>query len=119
LELSAVLYIHDLEASIVLAYLGQTGAFHVRRAQLEHGLLAEFIFSRIMARPINPDGNKFGVGITGLNFDPRDLADEGKAKEFIREQTGRADLEFGDFSWLSYFRFVFLLSRVRLNATDF
>ncbi|KAJ7283132.1 FAD binding domain-containing protein [Mycena rebaudengoi] len=58
----------------------------------------------IMARPISPDGNKFGVGITGLNFDPRDLADEGKAKEFIREQTGRADLEFGDFSWLSYFR---------------
>ncbi|KAJ7237009.1 hypothetical protein C8J57DRAFT_1439250 [Mycena rebaudengoi] len=42
----------------------------------------------IMARPISPDGNKFG----------------GKAKEFIREQTGRADLEFGDFSWLSYFR---------------
>jgi len=57
-----------------------------------------------MARPLSPNGHEFGVGITGLNFDPSDLADEAKAKEFIREQTGRTDLRFGNFSWLSYFR---------------
>lgn len=44
-------------------------------------------FFRIMARPITPGGKKFGIGITGLNFDPIELADEAKAKEFIREQT--------------------------------
>ncbi|KAJ7209278.1 FAD binding domain-containing protein [Mycena pura] len=59
---------------------------------------------RIMARPLRPDGQEFGIGITGLNFDPGDLADEAKAKDFIREHTGRTDLEFGKFSWLSYFR---------------
>ncbi|KAJ6542794.1 FAD binding domain-containing protein [Mycena capillaripes] len=58
----------------------------------------------IMARPLNPDGHEFGVGITGLNFDPSELVDEAKAKEFIHEQTGCTDLQFGQFSWLSYFR---------------
>jgi len=41
------------------------------------------------------------------NFDPlsrrtRDI------QEFIRTETGRTDLEFGEFSWLSYFRCIFL-----------
>ncbi|KAJ7149880.1 FAD binding domain-containing protein [Mycena crocata] len=58
----------------------------------------------IMARPIAPDGKEFGIGITGLNFDPAGLADQEKAKAFIHEQTGRTDLTFGEFSWLSYFR---------------
>ncbi|KAJ6482979.1 FAD binding domain-containing protein [Mycena vitilis] len=58
----------------------------------------------IMARPLNPDGHEFGVGITGLNFDPAELADEVKAVAFIREQIGRDDLQLGKFSWLSYFR---------------
>ncbi|KAJ7657824.1 hypothetical protein DFH06DRAFT_1327883 [Mycena polygramma] len=64
----------------------------------------------IMARPLSPDGHEFGVGITGLNFDPAGLADEAKAVEFIREQTDRDDLQFGKFSWLSYFRSVRSLS---------
>jgi hypothetical protein len=59
-----------------------------------------------MARPLHEHGHEFGVGITGLNFDPSDLANEEKAKEFIREQTGRTDLRFGKFSWLSYFKWV-------------
>ncbi|KAJ7680011.1 FAD binding domain-containing protein [Mycena rosella] len=59
---------------------------------------------RIMARPITPGEKKFGIGITGLNFDPIELADETKTKAFIREQTGRTDLELGQFSWLSYFK---------------
>ncbi|KAJ7146800.1 hypothetical protein C8R44DRAFT_827295 [Mycena epipterygia] len=59
---------------------------------------------RIMARPLTPGGKKFGIGITGLNFDPVELADEVKAKEFIRDQTGFTDLEFGQFSRLSYFK---------------
>ncbi|KAJ6625003.1 FAD binding domain-containing protein [Mycena sp. CBHHK59/15] len=58
----------------------------------------------IMARPLKPDSNTFGIGITGQNFDPTDLTDETKVKEFIYEQTGRTDLKFGDFSWLSYFK---------------
>ncbi|KXN80953.1 Tetracenomycin polyketide synthesis hydroxylase TcmG [Leucoagaricus sp. SymC.cos] len=58
----------------------------------------------IMARPITPGGKKFGIGIIGKNFDPTDLADEAKAKEFITNQTGRTDLKFSKFSWLSYFK---------------
>ncbi|KAJ3567824.1 hypothetical protein NP233_g6110 [Leucocoprinus birnbaumii] len=58
----------------------------------------------IMARPIKPGENKFGIGITGINFDPTELADEAKAKEFIIKETGRTDLKFGQFTWLSYFR---------------
>jgi hypothetical protein len=57
-----------------------------------------------MARPITPEGKKFGVGITAQNFDPTDLANEEKAKEFIINETGRADLKFGKFTWLSYFK---------------
>ncbi len=58
-----------------------------------------------MARPLSSTGNKFGVGITGQNFDPTDLADPAKAIEFIKTETGRNDLEFGEFTWLSYFRY--------------
>ncbi|KDR74757.1 hypothetical protein GALMADRAFT_123452 [Galerina marginata CBS 339.88] len=58
----------------------------------------------IMARPIAPEGKKFGIGITGQNFDPIDLANEEKAKEFIINETGREDLKFGKFTWLSYFK---------------
>jgi len=61
-----------------------------------------------MARPLNPYGNKFGIGITGQNFDPTDLAEPEKVKEFIHTETGRTDLDFGDFSWLSYFKWMFL-----------
>ena len=58
-----------------------------------------------MARPLSPTSNKFGVGITGQNFDPTGLAMPEKVKEFIYKETGRTDLEFGAFSWLSYFKY--------------
>ncbi|KAK0441953.1 FAD binding domain-containing protein [Armillaria borealis] len=58
----------------------------------------------IMARPLSPTGDKFGIGITGQNFDPTHLADPAKAVEFIKAETGRVDLEFGEFTWLSHFR---------------
>ncbi|KAJ7647809.1 FAD binding domain-containing protein [Roridomyces roridus] len=58
----------------------------------------------IMARLLSPDSTEFGVGITGLDFDPSHLADEEEAKKFIHEGTGRNDLRFGKFSWLSYFK---------------
>ncbi|KDQ34081.1 hypothetical protein PLEOSDRAFT_21091, partial [Pleurotus ostreatus PC15] len=58
----------------------------------------------IMARPLNPSGDRFGVGITGQNFDPVDLADPAKAIEFIHNETGRTDLEFGEFTWISHFK---------------
>jgi hypothetical protein len=57
-----------------------------------------------MARPIRPGGKKFVIGIFGHNFDPVDLTDEGKAKEFVLNETGRTDLKFGNFTWLSYFK---------------
>ncbi|KAF4604306.1 hypothetical protein EYR40_001487 [Pleurotus pulmonarius] len=58
----------------------------------------------IMARPLSPGGDRFGVGITGLNFDPTELRDPPKAEGFIRNETGRTDLEFGEWTWLSYFK---------------
>lgn len=58
----------------------------------------------IMARPLSPTSDRFDVGITGQNFDPTHLADPAKAIEFIKTETGRTDLEFGEFTWLSHFR---------------
>ncbi|KAF9017773.1 hypothetical protein BDZ89DRAFT_960743, partial [Hymenopellis radicata] len=58
----------------------------------------------IMARPLSPSSNKFGLGITGQNFDPTDLADPVKVVEFFQRETGREDLQFGEFTWLSYFK---------------
>ncbi|KAJ8518264.1 hypothetical protein ONZ45_g4623 [Pleurotus djamor] len=58
----------------------------------------------IMARPLSPTGDRFGVGVTGLNFDPLELDDPAKAVAFIQKETGRTDLEFGEWTWLSYFR---------------
>ncbi|KAI0314589.1 FAD binding domain-containing protein [Amylostereum chailletii] len=59
----------------------------------------------IMARPLQlGEGSQFGIGITGQNFDPTDLAEPDRVKDFIRNETGRIDLEFGDFTWLSYFK---------------
>ncbi|KAF9494102.1 FAD/NAD(P)-binding domain-containing protein, partial [Pleurotus eryngii] len=34
-----------------------------------------------------PEGDKFGIGITGLNFDPTELGDPAKAVEFIRNRS--------------------------------
>ena len=58
-----------------------------------------------MARPF---GQKFGIGVFGPNFDPAGLAEPETFNKFIRTETGRTDLEFGEFSWLSYFRCIFL-----------
>jgi hypothetical protein len=44
----------------------------------------------------------------GQNFDLAGLADPEKFKDFVHTETGRTDLEFGDFSWLSYFRYIFI-----------
>ncbi len=60
-----------------------------------------------MARPLNPSSPtdyRFGIGITGQNFDPTHLADPQAAKEFIKTETGRTELEIGEFTWLSHFR---------------
>lgn len=58
-----------------------------------------------MARPLSPHGSTFGIGITGHNFDPAELAEPEKVKKFIQEETGRTDLQFGEFTWLSYFKY--------------
>ncbi|KAK0228928.1 FAD binding domain-containing protein [Armillaria fumosa] len=57
----------------------------------------------IMARPLSPTGDKFGIGITGQNFDLTHLADPAKAVEFIKAETGRVDFGIGEFTWLSHF----------------
>ncbi|EMD39057.1 hypothetical protein CERSUDRAFT_104329 [Gelatoporia subvermispora B] len=58
----------------------------------------------IMARPLSPTGNTFVVGITCQNYDAVGLANESSFKEFMSTETGRGDLEFGEFAWLSYFK---------------
>lgn len=63
-----------------------------------------------MARPLSPTGNTFGIGIIGHNFDPTELAEPAKVKQFIRDETGRTDLQFGEFTWLSYFKYASLYS---------
>lgn len=60
--------------------------------------------SRILARPLNPTTNKFSIAITGHNFDLAHLANPVDVVQFIHAETGRTDLQFGQFSWLSYFR---------------
>ena len=67
-------------------------------------VLLTVIYS-VMARPF---GNKFGIGVMGQNFDFAELAEPEKFKEFVYAQTGRTDIEIGEFSWLSYFRCIFL-----------
>ncbi|KAL0569638.1 hypothetical protein V5O48_012322 [Marasmius crinis-equi] len=58
-----------------------------------------------MARPLTPGTRtRFGVAITDQNFDPTHLGDPEKAKDSIRNKTGRTDLDIGDFTWLSHFR---------------
>src|SRR5882762_10165098 len=66
----------------------------------------------IMARPLSPTGHEFGNGITGQSFDPTNLADPDKVKQFIHSETGRSDLKFGEFTWLSYFKLLFLLFEI-------
>ena len=61
-------------------------------------------FISVMARPLSPNDHTFGIGITGQNFDPTDLGEPGKLEHFIKTETGRTDLVFGEFSWLSYFK---------------
>ncbi|KAJ7765873.1 hypothetical protein DFH07DRAFT_867056 [Mycena maculata] len=106
---------------VVARIRGQDGVSHRRRrgprcvgsvgdpfAYLSDGTAAgptrKLLGLTIMARPLAPGGKTFGIGTTGLNFDPVELADEVKVKGFIHEQTRRTDLVFGEFSWLSYFK---------------
>ncbi|KAJ3558060.1 hypothetical protein NM688_g1138 [Phlebia brevispora] len=58
----------------------------------------------IIARPLVPGGNRFGVGITCQTFDPVDLATPEKAEEFIRTETKLPRLRFGRWEWISYFK---------------
>jgi hypothetical protein len=57
-----------------------------------------------MARPHVPTGQSFGIGITGQNFDPTELADPEKTIALIKTESGRSELEFENFTWLSYFK---------------
>ncbi|KAK0196716.1 hypothetical protein F5146DRAFT_1099167 [Armillaria mellea] len=75
------------------------------------GLMSEFwhIWGKpghftIMACPLSPTGDKFGIGITGQNFDFTHLTNLAKAVEFIKAEMGCIDLEFWEFTWLSHFR---------------
>lgn len=55
-----------------------------------------------MIRPIS--GKKFHIGIIGQNFDPVEQAVPEEAVKFIQEKTGRTDLRFGDWPWISYYK---------------
>jgi hypothetical protein len=58
-----------------------------------------------MARPQTPTRKEFIFGITGQNFDPTELEEPEQVKEFFYEHIGRTDLQFGEFTWLSYFKY--------------
>lgn len=59
---------------------------------------------RILARPISNTGSTFNVSIIGQSFDPVDLVDLQKFKDFFREKTGRSDLLLRDVKSLSYWK---------------
>lgn len=60
----------------------------------------------IMIRPLSPHtpSTRFGLGILGQGFDPKDISTPEKVVAFIKEQIGLQNLEFGEFTWLSYFK---------------
>jgi len=60
-----------------------------------------------MARPLHPETQVFGIGIIGQSFDPAYLNTNDKAEEFIKKETGREDLQFGDWICRSYYKWVF------------
>jgi len=50
------------------------------------------------------DIHKFGVGIIGQTFDSVGLYVSENAQGFFKKDTGRGDLEFGKWTWLSCFK---------------
>lgn len=63
-----------------------------------------------MIRPRDPGSatsTRCAVGIIGHSFDPAELQLDvpEKVEEFIRENTGRTQLKFRNWTWLSKFRF--------------
>jgi hypothetical protein len=66
-----------------------------------------------MARPLSPTNHRFGLGITGQNFDPTNLAKPEQAVAFFHRETGRNELDFGEFTWLSHFRYGLLFFMLR------
>ncbi|PIL27593.1 hypothetical protein GSI_10744 [Ganoderma sinense ZZ0214-1] len=58
----------------------------------------------ILARPVSDAGSTFNVSVIGQNFDPVDLLDRQKFKEFFHKKSGRLDLVFKDMKSLSYWK---------------
>jgi hypothetical protein len=45
------------------------------------------------------------MGIVGQNFDPSSLIEPARFMEFIHAETGRTDLEIGECSTISYYKY--------------
>ncbi|KAM5533895.1 hypothetical protein V8D89_012435, partial [Ganoderma adspersum] len=58
----------------------------------------------ILARPVSDVDSTFNVSVIGQNFDPMDLLDPQKFKDFFYEKTDRSDLVFKDIKSLSYWK---------------
>lgn len=57
-----------------------------------------------MMRPTSAKGNIFNIAIVGQSFDPIRQANPEKAMEFIQRETGRTDLQFKKWNWISYYK---------------
>jgi hypothetical protein len=98
---------YDLPSTVTSGEnLGNSGESYIDVLERVSVFVLTVVYS-IVARPLNPIGNRFGFGIAGQNFDPIGLAQPEKVKEFFHTETGRTELKFGDFSCLSYFKYIF------------
>ncbi len=87
----------------VLAYLVRIWKVHVSRVNI-HPFRRSPNFVRILARPVSDTGSVFNVSIIGQSFEPMDLLDRRKFKDFFHEKTGRSDLVLKDIKSLSYWK---------------
>lgn len=65
-----------------------------------------FRISSILIRPTTRNENLFNVGVVLRTGDAAPLAQPKALVDYIHRSTERHELQFGEFKWLSYFRFV-------------
>ena len=80
---------------------------------------AQWLFSDTITRSIvmrprdagSQTSERFSLGVTGYTFDPAaiGLDDPQKLFKFVHENTGRKDIRFNKWTWISKFKCVSLL----------
>ena len=69
-------------------------------------ICAEFYALRFVLRPITRNKDLFNFVVFVREGDPASIAQPKALVDFIHNVSERHELEFGEFHWLSYFRFV-------------